>query len=100
MVYDGLIRFAEHFKIVPGLAKSWEVAPDGLKYTFHLETARWHDGKPFTSEDVKFTLPEVSAKYGSKFDAAGRSKAFETPDPQTVVISLSKPFGPFLFSLA
>ena len=48
-----------------------------------------------TSEDVKFTLLEVSSKFGSKFVAPGKAiKEIETPDPRTVVISLSKPFGP------
>ena len=40
MLYDGLVRFAEGFRIVPSLAKSWEIAPDGLTYTFHLVEAR------------------------------------------------------------
>ena len=101
MLYDGLVRFADGFHIVPSLAKSWEIAADGLTYTFHLANATWNDGKPLTSEDVKFTLLEVSSKYGSKFVAPGKAiKEIETPDPQTVVIRLSKPFGPFLFSLA
>src|SRR5581483_2026936 len=101
MLYDGLVRFAEGFRIVPSLAKSWEISADGLTYTFHLESATWSDGKPVTSEDVKFTLLEVSSKYGSKFVAPGKAiKQIDTPDPLTVVIRLSKPFGPFLFSLA
>ncbi|MCX7160344.1 MAG: ABC transporter substrate-binding protein, partial [Proteobacteria bacterium] len=95
------MRFAEGFKIVPSLAKSWAISPDALTYTFQLNKASWHDGKPLTSEDVKFTLLEVSSKYGSKFNAPGSAiKEILTPDPQTVVIKLSKPFGPFLFSLA
>ena len=43
--------------IHPDLATKWEVSPDGLKYTFTLrEGVKWHDGKPFTSADVKWTL--------------------------------------------
>ena len=100
-LYDALVRFGEGFKIVPGLAKSWEIAPDGLTYTFHLEAANFSDGKPITSDDVKFTLLEVSAKYGAKFSTPGKAiKDIETPDPATAVIHLSRPFGPFLFSLA
>src|SRR6516225_1313813 len=58
-------------------------------------------GKNFTSEDVKFSLAQVSAKYGPKFNAPGSFiQTIETPDPLTAVIKLSKPFGPFLFSLA
>jgi peptide/nickel transport system substrate-binding protein len=101
ILYDGLVRFAEGFKIVPGLAQSWTISPDALTYTFKLHKASWHDGKPLTSEDVKFTFLEVSTKYGSKFAAPGSAiKEILTPDPQTVVIKLSKPFGPFLFSMA
>jgi peptide/nickel transport system substrate-binding protein len=98
---DALVRFGEGFKIVPGLAKSWEIAPDGLTYTFHMEAANFSDGKPVTSDDVKFTLLEVSAKYGAKFNTPGKAiKEIETPDASTAIIHLSKPFGPFLFSLA
>lgn len=100
-IYDGLVRFKTGFEIVPGLAKSWEISPDGLTYTFQLEDAKWHDGQPVTSDDVKFTLLEISSKYGPRFDAAGHFiDNIETPTPKSVVIHLKSPFGPFLFSLA
>ena len=101
ILYDALVRFGKNFEIVPNLAKSWEISPDGLTYTFHLENASFTDGKPVTSEDVKFSLTQVSAKYGPKFNAPGSFiQTIETPDPLTAIIKLSKPFGPFLFSLA
>ena len=101
ILYDSLIRFGKNFEIVPNLARSWEISKDGLTYTFHLEKASFTDGKPVTSEDVKFSLTQVSAKYGPKFNAPGSFiETIETPDPLTAVIKLSKPFGPFLFSLA
>jgi peptide/nickel transport system substrate-binding protein len=101
ILYDALVRFGKNFEIVPGLAKSWQISEDGLTYTFQLEEASFTDGKPVTSEDVKFSLTQVSAKYGPKFNAPGRFiKEIETPDPRTVIIRLSRPFGPFLFSLA
>ena len=100
MIYDGLVRFAPGFEIVPGFAKSWEIAADGLTYTFHLADAVWQDGQPVTSEDVAFTLTEISAKYGPKFIAAGRAiDHIDTPDPHTAIVKLKQPFGPFLFSL-
>jgi peptide/nickel transport system substrate-binding protein len=100
MIYDGLVRFAPGFEIVPGLAKSWEISPDGLDYTFHLHDAKWTDGQALTSEDVKFSLTEISAKYGPKFIAAGKAiDHIDTPDPLTVKIRLKQTFGPFLFSL-
>lgn len=100
MVYQGLIRIDRNFEIKPLLASSWEAAPDGLTYTFHLVKANWHDGKPFTSADVKYTLLNVSAKFGSHFTAPGAAiQTIDTPDAQTVVIHMARPFGPFLDSL-
>lgn len=101
LIYDGLVRFKPGFEIVPGLAKSWTISPDGLTYKFELESAKWHDGKPVTSEDVKFTLEEISSKYGPRFAGAAKFiERIDTPAPGSVVIKLSKPFAPFLFSLA
>ena len=101
LVYEGLTTIDEDFRAIPCLAQSWEVTPDGLRYTFKLVDAKWHDGKPFTSSDVKYTLEEVSAKYGARFKAASDLITnIGTPDPRTLVIELSKPYGPLLFSLS
>jgi len=101
LMHDALVRFKKGFEIVPSLAKSWEISKDGLTYRFDLVDAKWHDGKPVTSEDVKFTLEEISSKYGPRFNTAGKFiKKIATPTPKHVIIELSKPFGPFLFSLA
>jgi peptide/nickel transport system substrate-binding protein len=44
----------------PCLATSWEISPDKLTYTFHLRHGvKWHDGQPFTAEDVKYTYDKV-----------------------------------------
>jgi len=52
-IYESLLTYSTDLKPQPGLAKSWEAAADGLTYTFHLQdNVKWHDGKPFTSEDV------------------------------------------------
>src|SRR5256714_12820000 len=46
-IFDGLTRFTADAKVVPGLAKSWDVTPDGLTYTFHLHSGvKFHDGSP------------------------------------------------------
>jgi magnesium-transporting ATPase (P-type) len=47
--------------VEPDLAKSWEISPDGKVYTFHLyEGVKWHDGQPFTAEDVKYSLEKMA----------------------------------------
>ena len=101
MIYQGLVQVSIDSKITPLLAKSWTITPDGLTYTFDLVKANWHDGKPFTSDDVKYSLTEVSAKYGPIFASSGRLiESVEAPAPDKVVIKLKQSFGPFLMSLA
>lgn len=98
--YPGLIRVSNKGTIEPMLANSWQVSSNGLKYTFHLVDAKWQDGKPFTSADVKFTLENVSAKYGPRFQTAAKDLAsIQTPDAHTVVINLKQPFGPMLLDM-
>ena len=56
-IYQGLLTYDENLKPLPSLAKAWKVSPDGLTYTFELQTGvKWHDGKPFSSEDVVFSM--------------------------------------------
>ena len=101
LIYEGLTRIDENFKPSPNLAESWQVSPDNTRYTFKLVAAKWHDGHDLTSSDVKFTLEEVSRKYGSKFAAAASHiVGITTPDARTVVIELDRPFGPLLYSLS
>lgn len=63
LVYDRLASLGDSLGtigdggFIPGLAKSWSWSPDSLRITFHLDpAARWHDGAPVTSSDVRFTL--------------------------------------------
>ena len=56
-VYDLLVGFGKDLEPVPQLAKNWSVAADGLTWTFNLyDNVKWHDGTPFTAEDVNFTI--------------------------------------------
>ncbi len=56
--FDGLLTVnIDTYKFEPGLAKEWTVSKDGQEFTFTLrEDAKWHDGKPVTAEDVKFSF--------------------------------------------
>jgi peptide/nickel transport system substrate-binding protein len=98
-IFDGLLTYDDHFTPKPQLATSWEVSADGLAYTFHLRPGvLWHDGKPFTSQDVGFSVLEVWKKYHSR----GRTTfanviGADTPDDATVILHLSRP-APYLLS--
>lgn len=84
-------------KIVPWLAKSWEMAPDGLTWTFHLRKgAKFSDGHPITAEDVLFSFQLVydQTLHPSAQDIViMNGKPFEvtSPDPYTVVIKTPAP---------
>src|SRR3954471_10602115 len=64
-MYNGLVRydFKDTTKIIPDLAESWEASPDGLSYTFKIrQGVTWHDGKPFSVEDVQSTYDRMKDK--------------------------------------
>ncbi|MBI2908858.1 MAG: hypothetical protein HYX92_14540 [Chloroflexi bacterium] len=61
-VYQGLVRLhpVRHAAIVPELAESWQVGPEGTTYTFKFyKGIKWHDGKALTMEDVKYSLDRM-----------------------------------------
>ncbi|MCX8999669.1 ABC transporter substrate-binding protein [Rhizobiaceae bacterium BDR2-2] len=91
-ILEGLVRFDAEFKPEPVLATSWSLSEDGLRHTFKLrEGVKWHDGKPFTSEDVKFSLLAFK-KVGPRGRITfANVEDVETPDPLTAVVVLSKP---------
>lgn len=71
-IYEGLVRwdnFSEDFHVEPALARSWDISPDGLVYTFHLEpTARWSNGEPVTARDFAYAwqrimIPDAATDY-------------------------------------
>jgi peptide/nickel transport system substrate-binding protein len=100
-MFNGLVSVDRNFAPQPELAESWKISDGGLRVSFSLrKNVRWHDGKPFTAADVKFTFEEVLSKYHPRAKVALASmKAVETPDPHTAVVHFSKPHGPFLQQL-
>lgn len=98
LIYQGLLFTDEDLKLQPELAENFEVEDGGATYRFRLrDNVKWHDGQPFTSADVKFTVEEILVEFHPRVRTALRSKleAIETPDPQTVVFRLKAPFAPF-----
>ena len=81
----------------PGLAKSWEVAPDGITWTFQLrKEAAFSDGHPITADDVLFNFQVVyddslHPSSQESFEVSGEKFKLSAPDPYTVVINTIKP---------
>ena len=92
-VYDALTDIRPDRSIRPALAQAWEISPDGLTYTFHLrKDVLWHDGEPFTSADVKFSIENANAKLQPWGRGAFRAlDHVETPDSATAVLKLKQP---------
>ncbi|MBL8706270.1 MAG: ABC transporter substrate-binding protein [Rhodospirillales bacterium] len=96
-IYEGLLRYNDKLAPQPGLAESWKVSDDGKVYTFNLaKNATWHDGKPFTSADVVFTLEFIKQTNPRARANLVHVDKVEAPDANTVVITLKQPFGPFI----
>ena len=95
IIFSGLTRYNEKNEVIPDLASSWDVSTDQLVYTFKLHNdVKWHDGQPFTAEDVKFTIEEsLNPKNNSKIkERFEEIKEVQVVDPYTVKITLKTPF--------
>lgn len=100
-LYDPLVRYEGNPpKIVPALAQSWKASSDGLEYTVNLvKDAKFHDGSPVTAEAIRYSFNRsLKLKKGGNwmFASAMDDKSVQVVDPNTVKITLTKPFAPFL----
>lgn len=98
-IFSGLIAQDFDLNPVPDLAERWNVSSDGRIYTFFLaKTAEFHDGKPVTSEDVKFTFEQLLLKYHSRTRASigDHLRQITTPDAHTIVFEFNRPYAAFL----
>jgi peptide/nickel transport system substrate-binding protein len=102
-VYETLTAVNEPGEVLPGLAKSWTVSPDGLVYDFALHSGvTFHDGTTFDATDVKFSFDRAMAE-----NSVNPSKSIWAPiasveviAPDAIRITLKQMDGFFLFNLA
>ena len=122
ILFDSLVELGADLRPRPLLATAWTVSPDGLTYTFKLKpNVKWHDGRPFTAEDVAFTFyshlnPKVNSTLRSTLGALQgfeeltnkdnpadpkslRKLPIEVVDPLTVRFNLRAPSAAFLAAL-
>ena len=101
-IFTGMTTINESLEVIPDLARSWDASKDGKTWTFHLRSdVKWHDGQPFTADDVVFTYnsilnPKVNSVRRSDYIIDGAPIKFEALDKLTVRAILPKPFAPFL----
>lgn len=101
-IYDNLVDLDKDGNVVPMLAESWDVSPDGLSYTFHLrQGVKFHNGDEMKASDVAFSLKRAqeSASVSHIFGEIDPD-SFETPDDYTVSFKTTAANAGFLAGLA
>ena len=101
-LFESLIRWDDdgngNAVLKPGIAESWDVSEDGLKWTFHLRDAKWSDGKPITANDFVYSWnrlvdPKTGADYEYMVDMIkgyeDKKLDIEAVDDKTFVVNLS-----------
>lgn len=100
---EGLFKVDRSGRVVPALAKSFQVSKDGREYTFRLHKGiQFHDGKPWTSADVKYTFerlldPKTAAVNRKYYEGI---ESIQTVDSLTVKMKMKRYDSTFLFNLA
>ncbi|NOR46816.1 MAG: peptide-binding protein [Methanosarcinaceae archaeon] len=95
-IFDTLVWKDENSDVIPLLAENWEYITEEEAYVFNLvKNAKWHDGEPFTANDVAFTIEYMKEHpYGwVVLDSVDRAEAV---DDHTVKIYMSSPYAPFI----
>jgi len=117
LLYDNLVRFGRGAELLPGLAKKWEISPDGLKYTFQLrDSVLFQDGKNFECIDIKKSFERIlhpktnshrkwlfkKVSGSSEFSSGSVESVtgFRCEDENNFLIELNQAFTPFLGFLA
>lgn len=101
LAYSGLMRNAgtdADTEIIPDLAESYTISPDGKTYTFILKkNAEFHDRTPVTADDVAFTIASIqNTQLQSPLSGNWLGIQTEVIDPQTIRFTLPRPFSGFL----
>lgn len=104
-IFDALVRINEHGAIVPNLAsevpslENGGISEDGLEWRIRLrDDVRWHDGEPFTAEDVKYTLELIVDPDFRAWRTTGHNliRDIEVVSPTELTWRMEEPFAPYL----
>lgn len=92
-MFEGLLKVDKGMKIIPGIAEMPTISADNKTFTFKLrKDVKWHDGKPFTSADVKFSYEWIMDKdvNSPRVNYFTYVDSVEAPDPYTVIVKMKQ----------
>jgi peptide/nickel transport system substrate-binding protein len=105
LIFSKFVKYDDHFQLIPDViteipsTENGGISADHRVYTYHLRPGvRWHDGRPLTSADVRFTFdiimdPKVNVESREGWEAV---ESLDTPDDTTVVFRLQRPYPDFV----
>lgn len=105
-MFDPLVEYDDRAKVQPALAKSWQFSPDNKTITFALaDGVKWHDGQPFTADDVVFTFDAIknektNTPHKTRLKVGDDWATWTAVDPKTVKIDLPSPYAAFFSGLS
>jgi oligopeptide transport system substrate-binding protein len=117
LLFSGLVSFDPQLNLIPEIASSWDVSPDGTVYTFHLRPdARFHNGKPVTAQDFVYSweraadpetnsnnvltyLGDIVGVQDMRDGKADRISGLQALDDHTVQVTIDAPKPYFLMKL-
>lgn len=101
MVFSGLFKYDNTGQLIPDLADHYEISEDKMTYTVYLkQSVLWHDGKPFSAQDVLFTTNLIAdPAYKSPLRASWQGINTELIDDHTISFKINTPYAGFLNSL-
>jgi peptide/nickel transport system substrate-binding protein len=102
-LFETLTSVDDMGKLVPGLAKKWDISADGKTYTFHLQKGvKFHNGEPFNSQVAKWNLDRGKAEGTTNPhpEYFRDIESMQTPDDTALIIVLKGPNSLFLYRLA
>ncbi len=104
LIYNGLVQLDAQGRPQPDLAERWELSSDGTMLTFTLqEDVRWHDGEPFSADDVAWTLNilrTITPTSSLLYDLRSTIEGVDVVDERTVALQLREPYAPLLAELS
>lgn len=101
LIYSGLLKYNPEGKLVPDLAKSYDISSDELHYTIYLkDNIKWQNGQPLTTDDIIFTIRTAqNTDYGSSQRINWQGIEIEKIDNQTLILKLKNKYAQFLNNL-